>query len=187
MPSHEQTIRSERAFDGKLLHVRIDHVRLPSGRESVREVIEHPGAVGILALTPAREVILIRQWRHAVGVELLEIPAGTRETGESAEVTARRELREETGYEAGSLEPIARYFSSAGFSDEQMSLFLARDCTPVERDRNPAEVTEVVLVTAADLPALLPPANARVRDAKTLVALTWLAFRGIPGTHVGPG
>src|SRR6478735_6983242 len=101
MPApHEETLRSERGFDGKLLHVRVDHVRLPSGRESVREVVEHPGAVAIVAVTERGEVILIRQWRHAAGAELLEIPAGTRETGEAPETTAGRELIEETGYRA---------------------------------------------------------------------------------------
>ena len=103
-PAHEETISSERGFDGKLIHVRVDRVRMPSGRESVREVVEHPGAVSILALTESDEIILIRQWRHAVEAEMLEMPAGTREPGEDEKATARRELREETGYEAGEIE-----------------------------------------------------------------------------------
>jgi ADP-ribose pyrophosphatase len=185
MAEHEQVIRGERGFDGKLLHVRVDHVRLPSGRETVREVIEHPGAVAILALTAGDEVILIRQWRHAVGDELLEIPAGTRETGEPALETARRELREETGYEAGTLTEIARYFSSAGYSNEEMTLVLATDCRPALRVKNADEHTDVVMTPRADLSRLLE--GEQVRDAKSLIGLLWMALRSTPGTPPGSG
>lgn len=173
----EETIRSERGFDGKLVHVRVDHVRLPSGRASVREVVEHPGAVAIVAVTVDDEVVLVRQWRHAVQQELLEIPAGTAETGESSEETARRELLEETGYTADSIKEIARYYSSAGFSNEQMTLFLAEGCTPGEREDDTDERTEVVLVPLAGISRLLEPGDDQVRDAKSLIGLLWLSCR----------
>jgi ADP-ribose pyrophosphatase len=172
--SHEQTIRSERGFDGKLVHVRVDHVRLPSGRESVREVVEHPGAVAIVALTTGDEVILVRQWRHAIAQELLEIPAGTREAGEPEEATARRELTEETGYVSGSIRQVARFYSSAGFTNEQIALFLAEGCTLGEREENADERTEVVLVPRAEVARLLEPGPDQVRDAKSLIGLLWL-------------
>jgi ADP-ribose pyrophosphatase len=170
---HEETLRSERGFDGKLLHVRVDHVRLPSGRESVREVVEHPGAVAILALTANDEVILVRQWRHAVRRRLLEIPAGTREPDEATELTARRELLEETGYRAGSTSLIAEYFSSAGFSNEQMTLYCATGCIAEPFAASPDEHTEVVLVQRSDVRALLTPGG-EIQDAKSLVGLYWL-------------
>lgn len=173
-PPHEETLRSERAFDGKMLHVRVDHVRLPSGRESVREVIEHPGAVGIVGVTEQGEAILVRQWRHSVGERLLEIPAGTREPGEPPEATAARELREETGYEPGELTLLSAYFTSAGISDERLWLYLATGCT---REggyvTSPDEHTEVVLVPRAGLSSLIGP-DGEVRDAKSLVGLLWL-------------
>jgi ADP-ribose pyrophosphatase len=175
--SHEQTLRSERGFDGKLVHVRVDHVRLPSGRESVREVVEHPGAVAIVALTADDRVIFVRQWRHAVQDLLLEIPAGTRDQGESEVTTARRELIEETGYAAGSIEQLARFYTSAGYSNEQMTLFLATGCTAADRKEDLDEGTEVVLVPRRDVPGLLQPGANQVRDAKSLIGLLWLMRR----------
>jgi len=174
-PEHEETISSERGFDGKLVHVRVDRVRMPSGRESVREVVEHPGAVSILALTERDEIILIRQWRHAVEAEMLEMPAGTREPGEDEMVTARRELREETGYDAGEIEEIARYYSSSGFCTERITMFHATGCTPVAHEDNPDERTDVVLVPRADIPRLLAEAEQEIRDAKFLIGLLWLS------------
>jgi ADP-ribose pyrophosphatase len=171
---HERTLRSERGFDGKLVRVRVDHVQLPSGRESVREVVEHPGAVAILALTIEDEIILVRQWRHAVGARLLEIPAGTREPDEPEAETARRELVEETGFAPGEVKPVLRFFSSAGYSNEELTLLVATGCAPVTRDADPDEGTEVVLVPRADLPLLLEPGEDAIRDAKTLIGLLWL-------------
>ncbi len=105
MPQEEakspQLISSRQVFEGHLFKIRVDQVRLPSGRETVREIIEHPGAVAILAITEDQQIILVRQYRYAVDGSLLEIPAGTREPNESPIETADRELLEETGYRAG--------------------------------------------------------------------------------------
>lgn len=174
---HEETIRSERGFDGKLVHVRVDHVRLPSGTESVREVVEHSGAVAIVALTANDELILVRQWRHAVGMELLELPAGTAEPGEEPETTAVRELFEETGYRAGKISLIAQYFSSAGFLNEQMTLFLAEECVAGEQPVDADERTEVVLVPRAGIADLVAPGRQQVQDAKSLIGILWLISR----------
>ena len=171
---HEETISSERGFDGKLVHVRIDHVRLPSGKESVREVVEHPGAVGIVAISATDELILVRQWRHAVGAYLLEIPAGTREPNEPTIETARRELREETGYEVASIREIARYYSSAGFCTEELTIFLAEGCTTSGQTEDVDERTEIVLIPRAEIDSLLQPGPNHVRDSKSLVGLLWL-------------
>jgi ADP-ribose pyrophosphatase len=172
-PPHEETISSSRGFDGKLVHVRVDRVRLPSGKESVREVIEHPGAVAILALTTNDDVIFVRQWRHAVGRELLELPAGTREPGESAIETARRELQEETGFAAGQLREIARYFSSAGFLNEQITLVLAQECFPGEQKIDIDEATRVELVPVSRLSSMIEP-DGELHDAKSLIGVLWL-------------
>src|SRR3954468_23960441 len=96
-------ISSRYAFEGTLYNVRVDQVRLPSGRETVREIIEHPGAVAILAITEDWQIILARQYRYAVDGSLLEIPAGTREPNETPIETADRELVEETGYRAAEI------------------------------------------------------------------------------------
>ncbi len=171
---HERTLASDRAFDGHLLHVRVDQVSLPSGRHSQREVVEHPGSVAIVALTARDELILVRQWRYSIQSELLEIPAGTREPGESPVITAARELREETGYLARELREIATLFPTAGYSTEQMHVFLAASCQRGDRDESGDERTEVVLVPRSELTRLLQPGEHQIRDAKTAIGLLWL-------------
>ena len=180
---HEETLESERGFDGNLVHVRVDHVRLPSGKLSVREVVEHPGAVAILGLTTNGEVILVRQWRHAVGRALLEIPAGIRDPNEPETETAQRELLEETGFAAGSISEIARYFSSAGFCNEEMTLFVARDCVSAGQNEDADERTRVVLVPRSKIASLLETGPNLVHDAKSLIGIFWLlANRDSPST-----
>jgi ADP-ribose pyrophosphatase len=105
------------------------------------------------------------------------LPAGTRARGEEEDTTARRELIEETGYEAGAIERIASYYSSAGFSNEQLTLFLASDCTSVEREDDPDEHTEVVLVPRREIGRFLEPGRDEIRDAKSLIGLLWLNAR----------
>jgi ADP-ribose pyrophosphatase len=180
MPSHsnkphEETMSSTRAFDGALLHVRDDRVRLPSGHEGVREVVEHPGAVAVIARTVDDHIVLVRQWRHAIGDYLLETPAGTLDREEEPIETARRELREETGYEAESLTEIASFYSSAGYTDEKLIVFVAEGCRAGEKQDDTDEPTEVVLVPVADLKRLLAFGPDQIRDATTLIGLFWLA------------
>ena len=164
---------SRRGFAGKRVRVRVDDVRLPSGRESVREVVEHPGAVAILPLTADGHLLLLRQYHHAIGRALLGVPAGTLEPGEPPAETARRELIEETGYEAGRITELVDFYTSPGYTDERMILFRADDCRPSGGGPSPDELIEVVSMPLADLPGLLAAGPDRIREAKTLVALLW--------------
>ena len=114
-----------------LITVRTDKVRMPDGHYAQRSVVTHPGAVAVLALDDAQRVLMIRQYRHPVGRQLWEIPAGLRDAdGESPLQTARRELLEETGYRAREWHTLADYFSSPGFSTERIRIFLARGLEP---------------------------------------------------------
>ena len=124
--ARREVVASRVVFDGRVFTVRVDDVRLPDGRIATRDVIEHPGAVVIAALDDGGRVALVRQYRHAVGGELLELPAGTLEPGEPPAETAVRELREETGLVGGRWEPLGSFFSSPGFLHEEMHAFLAR-------------------------------------------------------------
>ena len=169
-PPAETTIRSRVGFGGRMLTVRVDDVRLPSGRESGREVVEHPGAVAIVAVTDDARVLLVRQHRHAVGRALLEIPAGTREPGEDPAATARRELIEETGYAAAQLTVLTEFFASPGYTTERLWLFMATGCRPVAGQRDAEEPAALEPVPLADLATVLPG----IEDAKTLVGLLWL-------------
>jgi ADP-ribose pyrophosphatase len=173
--AEETLLGSEYAHRGRLLKLRIDRIRTPDGRETTREIVEHPGAVAVVPRLPDGRVILIRQWRRPAGRELLEIPAGTREPGEEAEACARRELVEEIGYRARRIERLAGFYTTPGFTDEFMDLFLATDLAPTDDDQ-PAEFEEaLVIVRPEEVPGLL--AAGEPLDAKTIAALLLAATR----------
>ncbi len=173
-PPDETRLATTRAFDGNLLRVRVDRVRLSSGRECVREVVEHPAAVVILPLTADGDVLLVRQHRYPVGRTLLELPAGIVEPNESALEAARRELLEETGHEPDRLTELCSFFSSPGFATERLTLVRADDCRPVADRANAGEALTVERVRRADVASLLTASVAQIEDAKTLIGLLWL-------------
>jgi ADP-ribose pyrophosphatase len=171
---HEETLSSRRAYDGRMLHVRVDEVRMPSGRETRREMVEHPGSVIVLPVTADGEVLLVRQYRYAVGERLVELPAGLVDMGEDPEAAARRELREETGFEAGEVTLLGAAYVSPGYSRERSWLFVATGCVEVEgHEPNLDEPMELLRVGLADLPELLAPGRSAIRNAQTLLALNW--------------
>ncbi len=170
----ERTIGSRRVFAGRLLNLRVDEVELESGRHASREIVEHRGAVAICAWDGER-LAMVRQWRQAAEGELLEIPAGTLETGEQPRGTAERELAEECGLAAGHWEEGPTFFTAPGFSTERLTLFLATGLTPTEVEAPDDEALERSWVA---LPELLAAADAgRILDAKSLVGIYWLAQR----------
>jgi len=125
-------VSRERVVAGKVVNVRRDTVRMPDGQEVGREVIEHPGAVGVVAMDDAERVLMIRQYRHPVGRQLWEIPAGLRDVdGESPLATARRELLEEAGYLAADWQVLADFFTSPGITSERLRVYLARSLVRV--------------------------------------------------------
>jgi ADP-ribose pyrophosphatase len=170
----ERTVSSERPFRGKLVSVRVDQVVLDNDRTASREVVEHPGAVGILAWDGQR-VAMVRQWRHATGQDLLEIPAGTLDPGESPRTTAERELGEECGLAADSWEQGPSFFTAPGFCTERLTLFLATGLREVEADAPDDELLERSWRTLADAVAAVD--NALVIDAKSVAGILWLAHR----------
>ncbi|MGH3231943.1 MAG: NUDIX domain-containing protein [Streptosporangiaceae bacterium] len=148
--AHWPVVSSDELVRGRLVTVRTDKVRMPDNQWAERDVVVHPGAVAVLALDDACQVLVIRQYRHPVGRLLWEIPAGLRDVaGELPWATARRELLEEAGYRAREWRVLADYYSSPGFSTERLRIFLARDLELVpaaERDFVPQdEETQLVL------------------------------------------
>jgi ADP-ribose pyrophosphatase len=121
----EERVRGEVIFEGRMLRLERDIVRLPNGKEASREVIRHPGAVAVVAVQD-NHLLMVRQYRYAIARETLEIPAGKLDLQESPPACAQRELREETGYR-GTMTHLGTYFSTPGFTDEVMHLFLAQD------------------------------------------------------------
>ena len=173
-PPLGETLSSRRGYDGAWIHVRVDEVRLPSGRVATRETVEHPGAVAIVAVTKDRRVLLLRQSHHPIGRTLLGIPAGTLEPGEAPEACARRELEEETGYRAGTLTYLASYYTSPGYTNERMTIFRADDCEPVGGAIDPDELIRLVPTPLAEIPRFVAPGKDQVEEGKTLIGLLLL-------------
>ena len=173
-PPFGETLSSRRGFDGALVHVRVDDVRLPTGRVTTREVVEHPGSVAIVGVTSDGNVLLLRQSHHAINRTLLGIPAGTLEPGETPEACARRELTEETGYRAGRLTEVASYYTSPGYTDERMTIFHAADCEPVGGEIDPDELIRLTPMPLDKVSRLLAPGPDPLEDAKTLIGLLLL-------------
>lgn len=170
----ERTISSRRIHDGRYLTLRVDEVERADGRRATREVVEHPGAVAMLAWDGER-LAMVRQWRHATGQVLLEIPAGTLEPGEPPAETARRELAEEVGLHAATWVEGPRFYTAPGFCTELMHLYLATDLGEASAQGDDDEELEPSWMTLEEVRAAA--ADGRVMDAKTLVGVEWLARR----------
>ena len=167
-PREYRRLDRTHAFHGRRIDVYVDRIELPDGREVVREVVHHPGAVAIVPALKTGDVLLVRQARPAVDRELWEIPAGTLEADEPAADSARRELREETGYVASDWTALGVFFTSPGICDEQMSLFLARDLTRVG-EFDPREISLCRPFRPEELRTMV--ACGEIQDAKTLIGL----------------
>ncbi len=144
MVYHEKTTKSRKVYEGNIITLRLDHIRTKQGGESLREIVEHPGGVAIVALTDDHKVILVKQFRKPAEDVLLEIPAGKIEKGEDPEHTAVRELKEETGYTASEMEHLMTFYSSPGFSTEKIYLYLAKNLVPGEPSPDENEHVEVM-------------------------------------------
>lgn len=165
----EKEISSKRVFDGRLLRVRVDTVRLSNGVESTREIVEHPGAVAVIAITKDNEMVLVRQFRRAAGEVLLEVPAGVPEKGEKGEDAARRELEEETGYHAKKITKVWEDYASPGYSNELIQYYLAQDMNLMEQKTEEDELIEVDLVETDLCLDLIK--TGKIRDNKTVIGV----------------
>src|SRR4051794_29973874 len=156
-------------YRGRKIDLALQEVRLADGTAAEREVVVHRGAVALLPMVDTERICLLRVGRYAVGRTLLEVPAGTIDPGESPDATAVRELREETGYEAGRLTRVAEWFVSPGVFTERMYLYLCEDLRPGPADHQPDEQLEPVVVTWDE--ALRMVHAGQVEDAKSMLAI----------------
>ena len=168
----EHTLQSETAYAGGFLQVKKDTVRLPDGKEANREYIRHPGAVAVLALDDAGYLVMVRQYRYPVGRTFVEIPAGKIDAGEAPHLTARRELREETGYQADEWLFLGTAYPCIGYSDECIHYYLARGLTLSESTPDEGEFVETLCLPLAEVRTR--SLRGEVCDSKTLVGLYWL-------------
>ncbi|CAH1217711.1 MULTISPECIES: NUDIX hydrolase [Paenibacillus] len=171
----EKTISTEQMFEGRVISLQIDTVELPNGQRATREVVRHPGAVAVLALR-GDKMLVVDQYRQALGRTEVEIPAGKLDPGEAPEVAAARELREETGYAAKSLRHLRSFYTSPGFADEIIHLYLAEDLEVGEMEPDEDEFLEVSEITLDEAYALMD--QNRISDAKTMLAVyAWDLYR----------
>jgi ADP-ribose pyrophosphatase len=175
-------LASERVFQGRTIGVTRDRVLLPNGFEVELDIVRHPGATAVVPLLADGNVILVRQYRHATGGWLLEIPAGKLGPGEEAEVGARRELAEETGSTGGTLHPLGFVWMTPGFCDERIWLYLATGIAEGQQHLEPDEALELVRLPLAE--AVRRARDGEIFDAKSTCALLRadaLLQRGLPG------
>lgn len=170
----ERTHASIHPWTGRRIRVRVDEVERSDGHRTTREIVEHPGAVAIVAWDGER-LAMVRQWRHAVGEALLEIPAGTLELGEPPLETARRELAEEVRLAAAVWEAGPTFYTAPGFCTERMRLYLATDLAEAHAEADADEMLERDWLALPD--ALAAIDDGRIRDAKTIAGIAWLARR----------
>ncbi len=164
-----ETLSQETVYQGRAFNVRRDKVRLPNQRNMHIDVIEHPGAVTILPVDSEGQILFVRQYRHATGRELLELPAGTLEAGEPPENCAAREVREETGFAAEHVVKLGEFFLAPGYSTEYMVVYLA---TGLRHDPLPKDKDEFITLQAipADQAYAMALAGELI-DGKSLAAL----------------
>ncbi|MHB0913241.1 MAG: NUDIX domain-containing protein [Armatimonadota bacterium] len=177
----EKTLESRRIFEGKLINVRVDTVRLPDGGTSTREIVEHNGGVAIVPVLDHETVMMVRQFRQPTGQVLLEVPAGTLKPGEDPMECAQRELVEEIGYSAGKITPMFSSYLAPGYSSEKLHTFLAEELHQESQNTDSDEFIEVVSVRLDDAVEMIR--TGEIADAKSIcgILLASRLFKGCCG------
>lgn len=165
----EKTISSDRVYTGKTISLRVDTVEIPNRGYKKREIVEHNGAVGIIAITPENKVVLVKQYRKAIEKELWEIPAGKIEPGENPKESAMRELKEETGYSAQSMKLLHKFYTSAGFSNQKIYIYLAENLTSGSQDFDDDEFIETKEFSLNEVYDMIY--NNDIEDGKTSIGM----------------
>ncbi|GEK34451.1 NUDIX domain-containing protein [Kurthia sibirica] len=170
----EKTLSSKGIYKGRIINVKIDEVQLPNGKTSTRELVEHPGAVGIIPITADNKLIVVEQYRKPLERSIVEIPAGKLEPGELPEVTAVRELEEETGFGANRFTYLQTIATSPGFANEVIHLYIAQDLYDIEEPASldEDEFVELMAITLEEAEEMI--ADGRIFDAKTVIAVMWM-------------
>jgi len=169
-PARARVLSSRSVHAGRVVQLRVEEIELPSGRRSTLELVHHPGATAIVPVDAEGNVLMVRQYRHATGGEwLLEVPAGKLDPGETPEVCAARECEEETGFRPGELAPLGWIWTTPGFTDERIWLFLARGLAAGRQDLQDDEALSVERIPFAE--AVARALDGGIDDAKSIAAL----------------
>jgi ADP-ribose pyrophosphatase len=172
---NERLLKSEQKYTGRIVSLFVDTVQLPDGKTSVRELVRHPGAVAIVPLDAEGNVVLVRQYRHAAGRAMLEIPAGTLKPGEDPQLCAVRELQEETGFQPGHIEKIGGIFVAPGYTTEYIHLYYATDLSQARLAMDDDEFIEVVHIPLRQAVAMVE--RGEIFDGKSVSALLLISRR----------
>jgi len=170
----EKTLSTREIYHGRAVDIRVDTVEKSSGLKTTREVVEHSDCITVVALDEEDNVLLVRQFRHAVGKFLLEIPAGGIDPGEEPIDSVRRELQEETGFFPRQIERLGGFYSVPGYGTEYLHCFLATDLVPSRLVAEDTEDIELVRVSRDEIPGLI--ASGEICDAKSIAALLMFLF-----------
>lgn len=170
-----ELIESQSIFRGAVFEVVRDRLREENGYEIVREIVRHSGGAGCLPLFDDGRIALVKQYRHPARRELLEIPAGKIESDETPMACATRELEQEIGFRAGRIEALAEFYSTPGFCEERLYVYLATDLQPVEQNLDHDEFVEVVYLPFTE--AVMMAERGGLEDSKTIIALLLAAQR----------
>lgn len=175
MDLKEKTLCSRLIFQGKIIDLKVEDVRLPDGSTSTREIVVHPGAVAVIAVNQNNKLIFVKQFRKAIEQVLLEIPAGKLESGEDPKICAIRELEEETGYRCNRIKHIMDFYSTPGFTNEKIHLYYAWDLAKKTTKTDDDEFLEVVELSINEIRELMDTNN--IKDSKTLIAMLYYLNR----------
>lgn len=170
----EKSVTSTPIYSGKIISLRVDEVILPNGKTSKRELIKHPGAVAVIAITSDDKILLVEQYRKALERSIIEIPAGKLEPGEEPEVTARRELEEETGFGSQKLTFLQSFATSPGFADEIIHIYVAEELYLLNEKADLDEDEFVDLLEATIEEAEQMMVSGQIFDAKTAFSILWV-------------
>ncbi|WP_026584691.1 NUDIX hydrolase [Bacillus sp. J33] len=173
----EKTLNTEKIFTGKVISLQVEDVELPNGKTSKREIIKHPGAVAVLALTDDNKIVMVEQYRKALDKTIAEIPAGKLEAGEDPQACAERELEEETGYGCKEMDWLISFYTSPGFADELVHLYIAKGLEKKEDAASPDEDEFVNLMEVSLEEALSLLKEQKIHDAKTAYAVQYLQLQ----------
>lgn len=172
----EKVISSRIVYRGRVATLRVDSVRMPDGRETTREIVEHDECIAVIAIDADDNVLLVNQYRYALGREMLEIPAGGIEPGEDPETAVSREMREETGYLPGKIERLTGFYSSPGFCTEYLHLYLATELTPEKLFAEDTDDIELIRMPVSQAAGLIN--SDKICDAKSIAGLLfYLEYR----------
>ncbi|TRZ37670.1 NUDIX hydrolase [Niallia circulans] len=174
----EKTISTKEIFKGRIISLQVDEVLLPNGNTSTREIIKHPGAVAVIAITEDNKLVVVEQYRKAFEKAIIEIPAGKLEKNEDPAVCAGRELEEETGYGCQDLEHITSFYTSPGFADELVHVYLAKGLYKKEDAAGLDEDEFVNLMEISLEEALQLMKEQKILDAKTMYAVQYWQLLG---------